>query len=28
VYMTGIKESATGRELLYFEIPLSNDGSQ
>ena len=28
VYITGIKESATGKELLYFEIPLSNDGSQ
>jgi hypothetical protein len=27
-YITGIKESATGKELLYFEIPLSNDGSQ
>jgi hypothetical protein len=27
VYITGIKESATGKELLYFEIPLSNDGS-
>ena len=26
-YITGIKESATGKELLYFEIPLSNDGS-
>jgi hypothetical protein len=28
VYITGIRESATGKELLYFEIPLSNDGSQ
>jgi hypothetical protein len=28
VYITGIKESRTGKELLYFEIPLSNDGSQ
>jgi hypothetical protein len=28
VYVTGIKESATGKEMLYFEIPLSNDGSQ
>jgi len=27
-YITGIKESATGKELLYFEIPLSNDGAQ
>jgi hypothetical protein len=27
-YITGIKEAATGNELLYFEIPLSNDGSQ
>ena len=27
-YITGIKEAATGKELLYFEIPLSNDGSQ
>jgi hypothetical protein len=28
IYITGVKESATGKELLYFEIPLSNDGSQ
>ena len=28
VYVTGIKEAATGKELLFFEIPLSNDGSQ
>ena len=27
-YITGIKESATGKELLYFEIPLSNDWPQ
>jgi hypothetical protein len=25
-YLTGIQEAGTGRELLYFEIPLSNDG--
>jgi hypothetical protein len=27
-YITGIKASATGKELLYFEIPLSNGGSE
>jgi hypothetical protein len=27
-YVTGIKESGSGKELLYFEIPLSNDGTQ
>jgi hypothetical protein len=26
-YLTGIKEAGSGKELLYFEIPLSNDGS-
>jgi hypothetical protein len=25
-YLTGIQEAGTGKELLYFEIPLSNDG--
>jgi hypothetical protein len=27
-YVTGLKEAASGRELLYFEIPLSHDGVQ
>src|SRR5579859_4661099 len=27
-YVTGITEAGSGRELLYFEIPLSNDGSR
>lgn len=27
-YLTGIKEAASGKELFYFEIPLSNDGTQ
>lgn len=26
-YITGIKEAATGKELLYFEIPLSDGGT-
>jgi hypothetical protein len=25
-YLTGIQDAGTGKELLYFEIPLSNDG--
>jgi hypothetical protein len=25
-YVTGIQEAATGKDLLYFEIPLSNNG--
>jgi hypothetical protein len=27
-YLTGITEAGSDKELLYFEIPLSNDGSQ
>jgi hypothetical protein len=27
VYVTGLKEANTGKELFYFEIPLSEDGS-
>lgn len=27
-YLSGIKEAASGKELLYFEIPLSQDGVQ
>ncbi len=27
-YITGIREAGSGTELLYFEIPLSYDGSQ
>src|SRR6266436_5654169 len=27
VYLTGIQEAASGKELFYFEIPLTNDGS-
>src|SRR5215471_4866793 len=28
VYITGIKEAGSDQDLFYFEIPLSNDGSQ
>jgi hypothetical protein len=28
LYLTGIREAGSERELFYFEIPLSNDGSQ
>src|SRR2546421_6416579 len=28
VYLTGIQEAGSGKELFYFEIPLSDDGSQ
>ena len=27
-YITGIRDAGSGKELLYFEIPLSYDGSQ
>ena len=28
VYVNGIKEASSGKELFYFEIPLSEDGSR
>jgi hypothetical protein len=28
LYLTGIQEAASGKELFYFEIPLSYDGSR
>jgi len=28
VYLTGIREAASGKELFYFEIPLSYDGTR
>src|SRR6266436_4774292 len=28
VYLTGIQEAGSGKELFYFEIPLTDDGSQ
>src|SRR5438128_7258374 len=27
IYVTGIREAGSGKELFYFEIPLSEDGS-
>ena len=27
VYLTGIREASSGKELFYFEIPLSEDGT-
>ena len=27
IYLTGIREANSGKELFYFEIPLSEDGS-
>jgi hypothetical protein len=28
LYLTGIREASSGKELFYFEIPLSYDGSR
>jgi len=28
LYLTGIREAASGKELFYFEIPLSYDGTR
>jgi len=28
VYVTGLREASSGKELFYFEIPLSEDGSR
>jgi len=28
MYLTGIREAASGKELFYFEIPLSYDGTR
>jgi hypothetical protein len=28
LYLSGIQEAGTGKELFYFEIPLSEDGSR
>jgi hypothetical protein len=28
IYLTGLKEAGSGKELFYFEIPLSNSGSR